>query len=281
MANRFDKFTERASRALILAQEQAQRFQHSYIDTEHLLLGLVLQRDCVAAKILNNLGVELSMIRSAVEFIVGRGERPPVPEIGLTRPAQKAIELAVEEARRFQHTHIGTEHLLLGLIREREGIAFGVLESLGVSLDSVRTETARVTSQAPPRDAGFRGALANARVAAFVATTNADRARAFYEDVLGLGLIADEQFAVVFVANGTMLRVQKVEALTPHPFTSLGWEVDDIASTMQGLVAKGVAFEHYGLPGQDDTGAWTPPGTSTRVAWFKDPDGNLLSLTQG
>ena len=99
--------------------------------------------------------------------------------------------------------------------------------------------------------------------------------------MLGLRFIADDGFALLFDANGTTLRIARVEALTPQPFTSLGWHVDDISTVMQTLAAKGVTFEHYGLPGQDDTGAWTPPGTSTKVAWFKDPDGNLLSLTEG
>ncbi len=151
MPDRFDKFTERARRVLTLAQEEAQRFNHNYIGTEHLLLGLVREGDGVAAKVLNNLGVELSKVRSAVEFIIGRGEKAPSGEIGLTPRAKKVIELAVEEARRLNHSYIGTEHLLLGLVREGEGIAFGVLESLGVSLERVRTETTRILSQSTPQ----------------------------------------------------------------------------------------------------------------------------------
>ena len=123
MADRFDKFTERARRVLTLAQEEAQRFNHNYIGTEHLLLGLVREGDGVAAKVLSNLGVELSKVRSAVEFIIGRGEKSISGEIGLTPRAKKVIELAVEEARRLNHNYIGTEHLLLGLMREGEGIA--------------------------------------------------------------------------------------------------------------------------------------------------------------
>ena len=122
--------------------------------------------------------------------------------------------------------------------------------------------------------------LGNASLVAFIATTEADRARSFYEGIFGLGFIPDDGFALLFDANGTTLRIARVEALTPHPFMSLGWEVDDISTVMQTLARKSVTFEHYGLPGQDDTGAWTPPGTSAKVSWFKDPDGNLLSLTQ-
>lgn len=130
-----------------LAQEEAQRFQHNYIGTEHLLLGLVREGEGVAAKVLSNLGVELNKVRSAVEFIIGRGDRIVLGEIGLTPRAKKVIELAVDEARRLNHHYIGTEHLLLGLVREGEGIAAGVLESLGVNLEKVRTQTIQVLSQ--------------------------------------------------------------------------------------------------------------------------------------
>ena len=141
MPSRFEKFSERARRVLSLAQEEAQRFNHNYIGTEHILLGLVRETEGVAARVLSNLNVELVKVRSAVEFIIGRGERPTPGDIGLTPRAKKVIELAVDEARRLNHSYIGTEHLLIGLMREGEGVAAGVLESLGVSLDKVREET--------------------------------------------------------------------------------------------------------------------------------------------
>ena len=147
MASRFEKFSERARRVLSLAQEEAQRFNHNYIGTEHILLGLVRETDGVAAKVLANLGVELNKVRAAVEFIIGRGERSAPGEIGLTPRAKKVIELAVDEARRLSHHYIGTEHLLIGLMREGEGVAAGVLESLGVNLDKVRGETSRILTQ--------------------------------------------------------------------------------------------------------------------------------------
>ncbi len=157
MADRFDKFTERARRVLTLAQEEAQRFNHNYIGTEHLLLGLVREGDGVAAKVLSNLGVELNKVRSAVEFIIGRGDRTTSGEIGLTPRAKRVIELAVDEARRLNHSYIGTEHLLLGLVREGEGIAAGVLESLGVNLERVRGETTRILAQTQPQGAAAAG----------------------------------------------------------------------------------------------------------------------------
>src|SRR5438128_10314574 len=145
--DRFDKFTERARKVLRLSQEEVQRFQHNYIGTEHLLLGLVREGEGVAAKVLTKLGVELREVQNAVEFIIGRGDRIVLGEIGLTPRAKKVIELAVDEARRMNHRYIGTEHLLLGLIREGEGIAAGVLESLGVSLEQIGRETGRVSRQ--------------------------------------------------------------------------------------------------------------------------------------
>src|SRR3989304_2774607 len=160
MADRFDKFTERARKALTLAQEEAQRFNHNYIGTEHLLLGLVREGDGVAAKVLSNLGVELNKVRSAVEFIIGRGDRAVTGEVGLTPRAKKVIELAVDEARRLNHHYIGTEHVLLGLVREGEGIAAGVLESLGVNLERVRAETTRILSQSVSQGAHTGGRTA-------------------------------------------------------------------------------------------------------------------------
>jgi ATP-dependent Clp protease ATP-binding subunit ClpA len=148
MQNRghFGKFTERARKVLSLAQEEAQRFQHNYIGTEHLLLGLVREGEGVGAKVLARLGVDLQRVREKVEFIIGHGERIVLGEIGLTPRAKKVIELAVDESRHLKHDYIGTEHLLLGLVREGEGIASGVLESMGVNLEKVRTMMISVVS---------------------------------------------------------------------------------------------------------------------------------------
>jgi excisionase family DNA binding protein len=147
VVDRFDRFTKRARQVLTLAQEEARSFQHNYIGTEHLLLGLVREGEGVAAQVLNNLGVEVNQVRSAVEAIIGRGDRIVMGEVGFTPRAKKVIELAVDEARRLNHRFIGTEHLLLGLIREGEGIGAGVLESLGVRLAQARVEVLRVLRQ--------------------------------------------------------------------------------------------------------------------------------------
>jgi ATP-dependent Clp protease ATP-binding subunit ClpA len=151
------RFDERARKVLSLAQEEAQRFNHNYIGTEHLLLGLVREGDGTGARVLQSLGVELNKVRSAVEFIVGRGDRIVLGEIGLTPRSKKVIELAVDEADRLNHNYIGTEHLLLGMIREGEGIAAGVLMSLGVSLEQVRKATIRLLQARGDGDTGESG----------------------------------------------------------------------------------------------------------------------------
>ena len=163
MASRFEKFSERARRVLSLAQEEAQRFNHNYIGTEHILLGLVRENEGTAAKVLGGLGIELNKIRSAVEFIIGKGDTAASGEIGLTPRAKKVIELAVDEARRLNHHYIGTEHLLIGLMREGEGVAAGVLESLGVTLDKVRGETNSVLNKGARSSKGRSGGKATTK----------------------------------------------------------------------------------------------------------------------
>ena len=114
---------------------------------------------------------------------------------------------------------------------------------------------------------------------AMIASTQPALAKEFYSETLGLKLIEDGWFALVFRAGGTRLHVQKVKEFTPLPFTAMGWTVDDIAATAAGLASKGIRFERYAGMTQDDAGIWTTPD-GTKVCWFKDPDGNTLSLTQ-
>src|SRR3989442_5967184 len=128
----FDRFNDRAKRVLALAQDEAIRFNHNYMGTEHLLLGLIREGEGVAARALDSLGVELSKVRAAVEFTVGRGDSTTAPsEITLSPRTKKVIELAIDEARKRGHSHVGTEHLLLRLLRESESAGAGVLASLG------------------------------------------------------------------------------------------------------------------------------------------------------
>jgi len=121
--------------------------------------------------------------------------------------------------------------------------------------------------------------LSAAKLVGFVATARPDESRRFYQGILGLSIIEESPFALVFDASGTELRVQKVQALAPAPYTALGWQVDDIAAIARRLREQGILLERY--PGllQDELGIWSAPDGS-RVAWFKDPDGNTLSVTQ-
>jgi len=121
--------------------------------------------------------------------------------------------------------------------------------------------------------------LNHSKVISFAATTKPALAKKFYKNSLGLSLIEDNPFALVFDANGTMLRVQKVQSHSPAQHTVLGWEVDDLDAAIQRMIKEGVQFERYDGMIQDELGAWTTPNGS-RIAWFKDPDGNILSLTE-
>ncbi|HJT57129.1 MAG TPA: Clp protease N-terminal domain-containing protein [Ktedonobacteraceae bacterium] len=233
--DRFDKFTERARRVLSLAQEEAQRFQHNYIGTEHLLLGLVAEGDGVAAKVLRNLGVELARIRSAVEFIIGRGDRIVLGQIGLTPRAKKVVELAVDEARRLNHHYIGTEHLLLGLIREGEGIAAGVLESFGLNLERVRRETLTVLNQAgpvPTQDAASENPATESDLAASLDDIR-DHLNRYGRSLTGTGGFAaftDQARRVLAYAQEEAQRFQHNYIGTEHLLLGLVREQDGIAA---------------------------------------------------
>jgi catechol 2,3-dioxygenase-like lactoylglutathione lyase family enzyme len=121
--------------------------------------------------------------------------------------------------------------------------------------------------------------LSAKKLKAFLPTTHPDKAKAFYQNVLGLKLLSEDNYALEFDVNGTSLRITVVETFTPYSFTVLGWEVDDIRSMIRRLTEKGVVFERYNFLKQDDLGIWTSP-SGAEVAWFKDPDNNLLSLTE-
>lgn len=143
-ASPFFRFTERARQALAFAEEEARRFNHSYIGTEHLLLGLVRDEESIAAKVLANLGVTRDRVSDRVAQIIGRGPQPPAGPISLTPRAGRMIELAGYEARRLGHDYAGTEHMLLALVCTGEGIAAGVLEGLGVNVDDVCAQVRRM-----------------------------------------------------------------------------------------------------------------------------------------
>ncbi len=122
--------------------------------------------------------------------------------------------------------------------------------------------------------------LGQTPIIAFIPTRDAAQARPFYQDLLGLRFVSDDKFALVMEANGTMIRIVRVGNFTPAPFTILGWEVKDIHQSVADLTAKGLVFTRYPHFEQGPDGVWTAPGGAAKVAWFLDPDGNTLSLSQ-
>jgi ATP-dependent Clp protease ATP-binding subunit ClpC len=136
----FERFTDRARRVVVLAQDEARRLNHNYIGTEHILLGLIHEGDGVAAKALESLGISLDAVRQQVEEIIGQGQQAPSGHIPFTRRAKKVLELSLRESLQLGHNYIGTEHILLGLIREGDGVGSQVLVKLGADLNRVRQQ---------------------------------------------------------------------------------------------------------------------------------------------
>jgi len=140
----FERFTDRARRVVVLAQDEARMLNHDYIGTEHLLLGLIGEGEGVAARALESLGISLDAVRQQVEQVIGRGEQAPSGHIPFTPLAKKVMELALREANDLGHSYIGTEHILLGLIREGDGVAAGVLTGLGADRPRVRQQVTQL-----------------------------------------------------------------------------------------------------------------------------------------
>ena len=157
----FERFTDRARRVVVLAQEEAKMLNHNYIGTEHILLGLIHEGEGVAAKALESLGISLDAVREQVQDIIGQGQQQPTGHIPFTPRAKKVLELSLREALQLGHNYIGTEHILLGLIREGEGVAAQVLVKLGADLNKVRQQVIQLLSGAPGRETASVGAQAN------------------------------------------------------------------------------------------------------------------------
>ena len=145
----FERFTDRARRVVVLAQEEARMLNHNYIGTEHILLGLIHEGEGVAAKALESLGISLEAVRQQVEEIIGQGQQAPSGHIPFTPRAKKVLELSLREALQLGHNYIGTEHILLGLIREGKGVAAQVLVKLGGNLDRVRQQVIALEQENP------------------------------------------------------------------------------------------------------------------------------------
>ena len=166
----FERYTDRARRVVVLAQEEARMLNHNYIGTEHILLGLIHEGEGVAAKALESLGISLAAVRQQVEEIIGRGQQPLSGHFPFTPRANKVLELASREALHLGHNYIGTEHILLGLIREGEGVAAQVLVKLGADLNRVRQQVIQLLhgypGEAPAGDRPRRGKRARAQLMA-------------------------------------------------------------------------------------------------------------------
>jgi len=156
----FERFTDRARRVVVLAQEEARMLNHNYNGTEHILLGLIHEGEGVAAKALESLGISLDAVRQQVEEIIGQGQQAPSGHIPFTPRAKKVLELSLREALQLGHNYIGTEHILLGLIREGDGVAAQVLVKLGAGLDRVRQEVIQLLQEYQGEDEPGTGRLA-------------------------------------------------------------------------------------------------------------------------
>jgi ATP-dependent Clp protease ATP-binding subunit ClpC len=154
----FERFTDRARRVVVLAQEEARLLKHNYIGTEHILLGLIHEGEGVAAKALESLGISLEAVRTQVEEIIGQGQQSPSGHIPFTPRAKKVLELSLREALQLGHNYIGTEHILLGLIREGEGVAAQVLVKLGADLTRVRQQVIQLVNGHSGKEEAAAGA---------------------------------------------------------------------------------------------------------------------------
>jgi hypothetical protein len=288
MNQKFDKFTERARHVLALSQEEAQGFGHNYIGTEHLLLGLIREEQGVGAKALINLGVSLEAARNSVEFIIGRGDHIVLGEIGLTPRSKKVFELAVDEAHRLNHHYIGTEHLLLGILREGSGIAAGVLESLGVNLERARKEVMRMLSahvgSVVPDETSAEDSTMLAATMLTLVCRNVAATRAFYVDFLG---------AAAWLSPGpATASVEDADALLrmPHGGLLIALRAADPASA--DMVQVGAGAVEIGFYTRDVVALWNdlskrgaphlselnyhPKTPRLRTFTLTDPDGRSL-----
>jgi ATP-dependent Clp protease ATP-binding subunit ClpA len=194
----FERFTDRARRVVVLAQEEARLLNHNYIGTEHILLGLIHEGEGVAAKALESVGISLEAVRQQVEAIIGRGQQAPSGHIPFTPRAKKVLELSLSEAHRLGHNYISTEHMLLGLIREGEGVAAQVLVRLGADLNGVRQQVIRLVTGREPE--------ASRRIAV---------AGELGEDVLLPRAVAGEHW-VAEIRNALTKITERLEAIERH-----------------------------------------------------------------
>ncbi len=205
MTNKLERFTQRARRVLSLAQEEAERMRHAYIGTEHLLLGLMREEGGVAGRVLRDLGVEQRRVQEMVERLTGAsaGRASTVSKIDLAPGTKRVLELAVDEARRMGHHSIGTEHLLLGMVRQNEGVAMDVLKKLGISAEQIRRQTRRVLQENPVQ-------TANRAPAAAAATARKERPKTPLVDQLATDLTALAEEGKLDPVIGRQMEIERV-----------------------------------------------------------------------
>jgi len=239
----FDRFNDRAKRVLALAQDEAIRFNHNYIGTEHLLLGLIREGEGVAARVLDSLGVDLSQLRRAVESMIGRGAATTSPsEITLAPPMKKAVELAIDEARKLGHSHVGTEHLLLGIVRQSESIAAKLLGSLGVDLENVRHQVIARLGQ-PHREVGASAPTPPAPQSTGQFAGPFDRFNDRAKRVLALAQDEAIRFNHNYIGTEHLLLglIREEEGVAARALHTLGVELDKARTAVGFIIGRGDA----------------------------------------
>ena len=239
----FDRFNDRAKRVLALAQDEAIRFNHNYIGTEHLLLGLVREGEGVAARVLDSLGVELSKVRSAIELTIGRGDSTKSPsEITLAPQVKSVINLAIDEARKLGHSNVGTEHLLLGIVRENESTAAKVLASFGVSLEAVRHNVIATLGQ-PHREVGASAPAPVLRETTGTFAGPFDRFNGGAKRVLALAQDEAIRFNHNYIGTEHILigLIREEEGVAARALRTLGVELDKARTALGFIIGRGEA----------------------------------------
>ena len=260
----FERFSERAKKVLTLAQEEAERSQHSYIGTEHLLLGVMREEQGLGARVLEDLGVDITSVRQTLELVLGRNPRIQITQIIPTSRVKKVIEHAFEEARRMGRDYVGTEHLLLGLLIEGEGIAARILQDLGVTIDKVRADIERLQVDPGPETResvqGIDPAAYREIMSAF--PSGVAIVTAFGDDGLPRGLTVTAFAAVSLDPPLALVCIEKTSNTLPAVQHTKGFTINLLAggrSALARLMATKASTKFDGLQWrQSETGAGGP-----------------------
>jgi uncharacterized glyoxalase superfamily protein PhnB len=269
----FDRFSERARKTMVLARQEARRFNHDYIGTEHILLGLIQEGSGVAAQVLRNLEVDSRKIRDDVEQIVKKGARPvPMGQLPFTPRGKKVLEHSLEEAQKLGHNYIGTEHLLLGLVHENEGIAAQVLLRLGTKLERVREEVVELVGESPgagpaaPAGPRFAG-----RAIPMLPMRDAKETAAFYARLgfhVELDLSREGTHGVARRGDVVVHFFHRPDVAPANNYSRCYLSVEDADALHAEFVAAGIE----GLAAIEDA-PW-----GMREFHVRDPNGNLLRI---